>query len=369
MWRDLFTDNDDAINEWFNHFSFDKYPIKGALALERFSFLNRDWFWDKYIVWKEKGYYSPVVVSNNLHYLMYIDVVKTVKKILNENLKEFWKSDEWINSLEDGSLVKNHRMYFSKVLLKKFHEKSKGLKKLVDQFISDTNFEDLCRWILINMDEHQFCEKCKIIRAVYPSIESALINFSSHNHFDDILALNGLFNRFRGRIVKYLGEDESIKTELITKISSSEDKDVEILYKEFNETISFLSNIKKNLSSGYYNLDDLKVLLLETLLFHFKLVNMIIPERESFEYFLTKYNISFDVVEIDRKKRKRKPHKEIKKIFAGWKIPNEHFYDDVNVSQNRKDNNEMRILTLNDIPIYLSSFLLYLISHNIREVK
>ncbi|GMH27962.1 hypothetical protein Nepgr_029805 [Nepenthes gracilis] len=246
------------ILQWFSNFSLvgESGHGKGARALSQFAFVNRDICWEE-LEWKGKHGQSPAVVATKPHYFLDLDVHRTVENFL-ENVPEFWSSDEFANSLNDGEILSIDKKFFVDLFINlMFEEPVKQVWDAISEFLMEESFSYLCHHLLIVLDEpglcfflenlHDFLSRKKGLNLGKPSnwLEIVLSKCSSVVPIDQLLLLNAVFNKGR-RLLQLLHNDEfedekmkikdlglqfctiSYSLALIPKESSLETKIVEI---------------------------------------------------------------------------------------------------------------------------------------------
>lgn len=115
--RDFFSCSDSNITSWFAHFSMSgisdfKY---GAKALANYALSNRSSVW-QYLVWTGKHTQAPVAVASKTHYFCELDVVATVRQLLNY-CPDFWESEELTACLQSGEWLALDYQHFAEVSL------------------------------------------------------------------------------------------------------------------------------------------------------------------------------------------------------------------------------------------------------------
>ncbi|XP_057513608.1 uncharacterized protein LOC130795502 [Actinidia eriantha] len=156
--ENFFKGNSKRILQWFSHFSSsgDLGHRRGAKALSQFAFVNRDICWDE-LEWKGKHGQSPAMVATKPHYFLDLDVQQTVENFL-ENVPEFWSSDEFSASLEDGEILFIDTRFFVDFFVDlMFKEDSKEAWEVVNEFLMEESFSSLCHHLLIILEERDFC--------------------------------------------------------------------------------------------------------------------------------------------------------------------------------------------------------------------
>eukprot|EP01018_Ginkgo_biloba_P015455 Gb_13687 [translate_table: standard] len=142
------------ILEWFNHFAgIGEYEHKrGARAISQFAFVNRDLCWDE-LEWKGRHGQSPAMVATKPHYFLDLDVIKTVENLL-ENVPDFWSSEEFAISLQNGEILSVDMEFFVEELLHMMYDdNSSEMWQAVYDFLSEEKFSSLCQRLLIFLSD------------------------------------------------------------------------------------------------------------------------------------------------------------------------------------------------------------------------
>ncbi|KAF7120613.1 hypothetical protein RHSIM_Rhsim13G0055500 [Rhododendron simsii] len=222
--------NPRRILQWFSSFagSGNLGHRKGAKALSQFAFVNRDICWEE-LEWKGKHGQSPAVVATKPHYFLDLDVQQTVENFI-ENVPEFWSSNEFADSLEDGEILFVDTKFFLDFFVNlMYKEDAKEVWELINDFLMEESFSSLCHHLLIILEERDFCVFLESLRKVLnPRIESVdfgdlsclleiiLSKCRDSASIDQLLILNAVVSQGR-QILRLLHEegdgDEKLKIE------------------------------------------------------------------------------------------------------------------------------------------------------------
>ncbi|GFZ20036.1 hypothetical protein Acr_28g0007410 [Actinidia rufa] len=185
--ENFFKGNPRRILQWFSNFSSsgDLGHRRGAKALSHFAFVNRDICWEE-LEWKGKHGQSPAMVATKPHYFLDLDVQQTVENFL-ENVPEFWSSDEFAASLEDGEILFIDTKFFVDLFVDlMFTEDSKEVWEVVNEFLMEESFSSLCHHLLIILEERDFCFFLESLQKVLNSrIES--VDFGNPSYWLEII--------------------------------------------------------------------------------------------------------------------------------------------------------------------------------------
>ncbi|XP_073392939.1 uncharacterized protein [Physcomitrium patens] len=151
IFKRLFSDNPKNILLWFGKFAGagQTEHQQGARALANYAFRNRDLCWHL-LEWEGKHAQAPSTVAAKPHYFLELDVVNTVQNFL-EDEPEFWRSDEFRDSLKDGEFLSIDIMFFAKVMVKKLAsdiDSALDTWKVLKNYIRDESFSILCQQLL-----------------------------------------------------------------------------------------------------------------------------------------------------------------------------------------------------------------------------
>ncbi|KAM6587577.1 uncharacterized protein LOC115717396 [Cannabis sativa] len=211
------------IFKWFSNFGATGGGIehgKGAKALSKFAFINRDICWEE-LEWKGKHGQSPAVVATKPHYFLDLDVQRTVENFL-QNVPEFWSSSEFAESLKDGEILFIDRNFFRDYFIDMMYkEKSRDVWNAITEFLTEESFSYLCQHLLITLEEQDLYEFLKLLqRYLQPSMEHKdlgnsscmfeiiLSKCSDFGSFDQILLLNALLTK-RRELLRLLSDEEA----------------------------------------------------------------------------------------------------------------------------------------------------------------
>ncbi|CAN1181964.1 hypothetical protein LINPERPRIM_LOCUS40604 [Linum perenne] len=207
------------ISDWFANFA-DGAGLehkKGAKALFQFAFVNRDICWEE-LEWKGKHGQSPAVVATKPHYLLDLDVQRTVENFL-EHVPEFWSSREFAESLKDGEILQTDPKFFLDFFTElMFKDDSRDVWEMVSEFLMKEPFSSLCQHLLIILEEKKLLTFLELLhRYLKPGsdfknsscswLELMLSErCSSDWSIDQLLLVNGIVNH--GRQLLRLVRDE-----------------------------------------------------------------------------------------------------------------------------------------------------------------
>lgn len=238
MLEDFFKGKPRRILEWFSSFSTgDSDHRKGAKALSQFAFVNRDICWEE-LEWKGKHGQSPAMVATKPHYFLDLDVLRTMENFI-ENVPEFWSSNEFSETLMDGEILSVDTKFFVDFFVElMYKEHSREVWEMINEFLMDVSFSSLCQYLLITLEERDFCVFIEVMRKfLNPSspymdfcnssywLEVILSKCSDNTSIDQLLLLNAVVNQ--GRQILRLIHDEEVEEErgkikeLVLKVSST----------------------------------------------------------------------------------------------------------------------------------------------------
>ncbi|OMO62710.1 hypothetical protein CCACVL1_22680 [Corchorus capsularis] len=235
----FFKGNPKRIMQWFSNFG-DGGGLehkKGAKALSKFAFANRDICWEE-LEWKGKHGQSPAMVATKPHYFLDLDVQRTVENFL-ENVPEFWSSSEFAESLKDGEIIFIDTKFFVELFVDlMYKEDFRDLWEIISEFLKEESFSSLCKHLLISLEEGEFCIFLELLcRYINPTKESLqfgnpsyllefmLYGYGDSKSFDNLLLLNAVIDQRRQllRLVhdeEYQDENEQVKS-IVSKICKS----------------------------------------------------------------------------------------------------------------------------------------------------
>ncbi|KAK8947057.1 hypothetical protein KSP39_PZI006626 [Platanthera zijinensis] len=221
MLEKFFDGHRKRILDWFDHFASvgESGHKKGARALSKFAFMNRDTCWEE-LDWKGKHGQSPAVVATKPHYFHDLDVLQTVENFL-EYVPDFWSSDELAESVEDGEILKIDEKYFiSKFLQLMYEESMEDVWTVIEEFLMNEPFSFLCQRLLVSLDDSRILtflksitkfihanSQCKELK--YPScwLEGLLSSCSSSISVDELILLNAVISHGR-QLLRILTDEE-----------------------------------------------------------------------------------------------------------------------------------------------------------------
>ncbi|KAH0923667.1 hypothetical protein HID58_023685 [Brassica napus] len=220
----FFEGNPKRILEWFSEFAFDggSDHKRGAKALAQFAFANRDICWEE-LEWRGKHGQSPAVVATKPHYLLDLDVQRTVENFL-DNVPDFWSSSEFAESLKDGQILFLDAKFFLDLFIRfMYDEDVSDVWDAVEEFLAEESFSSLTQHLLITLEERDLCRFLELLGDCFDSrIESwGVVGDSSSSWLgvvvsryggdaeciDELLLVNSVINQ--GRQLVRLVRDES----------------------------------------------------------------------------------------------------------------------------------------------------------------
>ncbi|KAG0630537.1 hypothetical protein M758_1G186000 [Ceratodon purpureus] len=151
LFKRLFSGHPKRILMWFDKFAGvgQSEHQQGARALANFAFRNRDLCWHL-LEWEGKHSQAPSTVAAKPHYFLELDVVNTVLNFL-EDEPEFWRSEEFRDSLEDGEFLSIDISFFAEYLVKKLAsdiDSALDTWKVLKDYLRDESFSVLCHQLL-----------------------------------------------------------------------------------------------------------------------------------------------------------------------------------------------------------------------------
>ncbi|KAL0889892.1 hypothetical protein Bca101_013875 [Brassica carinata] len=222
----FFEGNPKRILEWFSEFAFDggSDHKRGAKALAQFAFANRDICWEE-LEWRGKHGQSPAVVATKPHYLLDLDVQRTVENFL-DNVPEFWSSNEFAESLKDGQILFLDAEFFLDLFIRFMYEEDMDdVWDAVEEFLAEESFSSLTQHLLITLEERDLCRFLELLGNCFdPRIESwevvgdssswlgvVVSRYGDAESIDELLLLNSVINQ--GRQLVRLVRDENVDDE------------------------------------------------------------------------------------------------------------------------------------------------------------
>ncbi|KAJ8748199.1 hypothetical protein K2173_000607 [Erythroxylum novogranatense] len=285
------------ILQWFSHFAVGggMEPKKGAKALSQFAFVNRDICWEE-LEWKGKHGQSPAVVATKPHYLMDLDVLRTVENLI-DNVPEFWSSDEFAESLKDGSILSIDTNFFLEFFVRLMYEEdSRDVWEVIDEFLMEESFSFLCNHLLITLQGQEFHNFLELLhKYLDPRIETGNPGYSSlwlecilskNNGFeciDQLLLLNAVISR--GRQLLRLAQDEESLEEL---------EKIKVIVSQIGTFSSSIDSLAPMLNECFKMkaMEAIKFLGLQSWVLHYELSEKC-PTPESWELLFFHNKISF----------------------------------------------------------------------------
>ncbi|KAM7263068.1 hypothetical protein ACFE04_000751 [Oxalis oulophora] len=215
--KKFFQGNPRRIMQWFSNFGESGLEHRnGAKALSQFAFVNRDICWEE-LEWKGKHGQSPAVVATKPHYFLDLDVQRSVENFL-ENVPEFWSSDEFAKSLDNGDILSIDAKFFTGLFVGwMYKDDSAAVWELIDDFLVDESFSSLCHSLLIILEESDFCFFLELLQK-HIKIRPEINDFGNSNSWleillsksvcmDELLLLNAVVNQ-RRQILHIVRDDE-----------------------------------------------------------------------------------------------------------------------------------------------------------------
>jgi hypothetical protein len=217
----FFEGNQKRILEWFSEFAYDggSDHKRGAKALAQFAFANRDICWEE-LEWRGKHGQSPAVVATKPHYLLDLDVERTIQNFL-DNVPEFWSSNEFAESLKDGQILFLDTKFFIDLFIRFMYEEDMyDVWDAVEEFLREESFSSLTQHLLITLEERDLCRFLELLGNYFePGIESwdsgdssrwlgvLLSRYVDTESIDELLLLSSIINQ--GRQLLRLVRDEN----------------------------------------------------------------------------------------------------------------------------------------------------------------
>ncbi|KAJ4900815.1 Uncharacterized protein Rs2_14766 [Raphanus sativus] len=215
------------ILEWFSEFASDggSDHKRGAKALAQFAFANRDICWEE-LEWRGKHGQSPAVVATKPHYLLDLDVQRTVENFL-DNVPDFWSSSEFAESIRDGQILFLDTKFFLDLFTRFMYEEDMNdVWDAVEEFIAEESFSSLTQHLLIALEERDLCRFLELLGSCF--VDSRVVSWDvgdssswlgavvsrygdDAESIDELLLLNSVINQ--GRQLVRLVRDESVDGE------------------------------------------------------------------------------------------------------------------------------------------------------------
>ncbi|XP_010242702.1 PREDICTED: uncharacterized protein LOC104586985 isoform X2 [Nelumbo nucifera] len=210
---------------------------KGSRALSQFAFVNRDICWEE-LEWKGKHGQSPAMVATKPHYFLDLDVQRTVENFL-ENVPEFWSSNELAESLKGGEIfLIDTKFFVDHFVSLMYEEDSKEVWEVINVFLEEETFSDLCHHFLIILDEQDLFAFLNMICGLLPSrmdpkdlvhpscwLEIILSSCNGRASIDELLLLNAIISQGRQLLRLIRDEDDEEQKgkikDLVFEISTS----------------------------------------------------------------------------------------------------------------------------------------------------
>ncbi|VVB15427.1 unnamed protein product [Arabis nemorensis] len=221
----FFQGNPKRMLQWFSEFAFDggSDHKRGARALAQFAFANRDICWEE-LEWRGKHGQSPAVVATKPHYLLDLDIQRTIENFL-DNVPDFWSSNEFAASLKDGQILSLDTKFFLDLFLRFMYEDDMNdVWDAVEEFLTEESFSSLTQHLLITLEEPELCQFLELLGNYFsPSIDTwdtscsscwlgaVLSRYADMESIDELLLLNSIINQ--GRQLLRLVRDENVNDE------------------------------------------------------------------------------------------------------------------------------------------------------------
>lgn len=225
--------NSERILQWFSNFGgAGDLHSKGAKALSKFAFVNRDICWEE-LEWRGKHGQSPAMVATKPHYFLDLDVERTVENFL-EYVPEFWSSVEFSESLKDGEILSIDTKFFIEMFLDlMYKDNMKEVWEVIDIFLIEESFSSLCHHLLVVLEEQELSVFLDLIpRYLNPRLENMkcdnpsswlgiiLSRCHGSSSIDQLLLLNALTIQSRKLLLLVREEADMEEKEKIKSIAS-----------------------------------------------------------------------------------------------------------------------------------------------------
>ncbi|CAA7058935.1 unnamed protein product [Microthlaspi erraticum] len=219
----FFKGNPKRMVQWFSEFASDggSDHKRGARAFAQFAFANRDICWEE-LEWRGKHGQSPAVVATKPHYLLDLDVQRTIENFL-DNVPEFWSSNEFAESLKDGQILSLDSKFFLDLFTRFMYEEDMNdVWDAVEEFLTEESFSTLTQHLLITLEERDLCQFLELLGKYFnPSIESwdggdsscwlGVVLSRYGDSVDELLLLNSVINQGRQLLRLVRDEGEMLK--------------------------------------------------------------------------------------------------------------------------------------------------------------
>lgn len=188
--------------------------------MAQFAFANRDICWEE-LEWRGKHGQSPAVVATKPHYLLDLDVQRTVENFL-DNVPDFWSSSEFAESLKDGQILFLDAKFFLDLFIRfMYDEDVSDVWDAVEEFVTEESFSSLTQHLLITLEERDLCRFLELLGSCFDSrVESWGVGDSSSSwlgvvvsryggdaeSIDELLLLNSVINQGR-QLVRLVREE------------------------------------------------------------------------------------------------------------------------------------------------------------------
>lgn len=160
------------------------------------------------------------MVATKPHYFLDLDVQRTVENFI-DNVPEFWSSNEFAESVEDGEILNVDTKYFIDLFVDlMYKEDERNVWEVVDEFLTEESFSSLCHRLLIILEEHDFCFFLELL-SKYVGPRSKLKDYGDTScwlgiildkwddcdSIDQLLLLNAVINH-RRQLLGFVHDDE-----------------------------------------------------------------------------------------------------------------------------------------------------------------
>ncbi|XP_020676373.1 uncharacterized protein LOC110095261 isoform X1 [Dendrobium catenatum] len=232
MLEKFFEGNPRRILEWFDHFATvgESGHKKGARALSKFAFMNRNTCWEE-LEWKGRHGQSPAVVATKPHYFHDLDVLQTVENFL-KYVPDFWSSDELAESVKDGEILKIDQKYFIDSFLHWMYEENlDGVWVAVEEFMMNQQFSFLCQHLLVVVDDSRMLTffnsiskfinvdaQCKELKHPSCWLEYLLSTCSGSVSVEEYILLNAVISHGRQLLRLMTNEEHESEKQKLEKL-------------------------------------------------------------------------------------------------------------------------------------------------------
>lgn len=218
------------ILQWFDHFAGigESEHKRGARSISQFAFVNRDICWDE-LEWKGRHGQSPAMVATKPHYFLDLDVLSTVENFI-ENVPEFWSSEQFTKSVQDGEIISLDLEFFVDELLDMmYRDDSSEVWQAVEKFLLEEKFCSLCQRLLILLSDMELLtflnavgkilasrnndngfdsrDKVEMKTSQFSWLETVMSTGMECQSLDELLLINACINQGR-QILRLLRDEE-----------------------------------------------------------------------------------------------------------------------------------------------------------------